>query len=220
MSDGVQNAAFAAGMPAWDTKPRYDPGVLVGNWYEERKKYHKANLDHTSSYRTDYNPYGGASPDFLVRRNAVHRGEGMGHKHLFGHHGKAYDKSLITWYDQDYNGRGLKRPTSQGLPDLREWKVGTQMAWIPEKTDFPIFGEPTNWGLAQEKIAEWHKDNCAAKTEEATKTDFTTTTKHFFGKVPEQTRVDRFYIGKSLNKQKSTVLPLSTKTLDALSAVS
>merc|ERR1712226_603070 len=184
MSDGVQNAAFAAGMPAWDTKPRYDPGVLVGNWYEERKKYHKANLDHTSSYRTDYNPYGGASPDFLVRRNAVHRGDGMGHKHLFGHHGKAYDKSLITWYDQDYNGRGLKRPPSQGLPDLREWKVGTQMAWIPEKTDFP------------------------------------TTTKHFFGKVPEQTRVDRFYIGKSLNKQKSTVLPLSTKTLDALSAVS
>ncbi|XP_075247130.1 uncharacterized protein LOC142340439 [Convolutriloba macropyga] len=120
-------------------------------------------------------------------------------------------------YYQDYNGRG--RPQSQTLPDQREWKVGTQMAWIPENSDHPISREPTNRGLAQTKIANWHREKCASASD-AGRTDFTTTTKYFFGKVPEQTRVDRFYIGKSLNKQKSTVLPLSSKTLDALATAS
>ena len=59
MGDPVGNASFAAGMPAWDTKPRYVPGVLVGNWYEERRRYSKDAMKHNSSYRTDYNPYSG-----------------------------------------------------------------------------------------------------------------------------------------------------------------
>ena len=104
---------------------------------------------------------------------------------------------------------------SQGLPEAREWKVGTQMAWVPEKSDFPIFGEPTNWGLAQSKIADWHKENCKSATQTG-QTDFTTTHKYFYGKVPEQTRVDRFYIGRSLNKQKSTVLPITERTANAM----
>ncbi len=215
--EGVANAAFAAGMPAWDVKPRYDPGVLIGNWYEERRRYSKANIDHNSSYRTDYNPYSGISPDYLVRQNGVFLNSGVGKEHLFGHHGNKYSNNLITWYDQDYNKRSRRQ--SQLLPDQRDWKIGSHMAWIPERTDHPIYGEPTNWGLAQEKIGQWNKDRCQSANSPG-KTDFTTTYKYMYGKVPEQTRVNRFYIGKSLNKQKSTVLPLSDKTVSALSVAS
>ena len=203
-------------MRGWSIKPRYISGVLIGNWFEERQKYLKLKPPQDSSYHTDYNPYPGALPDVLVRRHSVFTNEGIGKDHLLGHHGKKYCSNLVTWYDQDYNG---KKPKKQdALPEQREWKIGTHMAWVPEKSDYPCFGEPTNWGLTDSKLQEWHKDRCEAANLQKP-TDYSTTHKIFYGKCPDQTVVNRFYIGKSMNKGKSTVLPLSKDTLKALGQV-
>lgn len=64
-------------------------------------------------------------------------GDGVPPKFLLYHHGDKYMKNLITWYDQDYNQR--KPAEHNKLPELRNFSTQV-MAWIPERSDYPIQG--------------------------------------------------------------------------------
>jgi len=65
------------------------------------------------------------------------RNDGLGKELLFYHHGNRYSNNMISWYDEHYNKR--ERDEKNKLPELRHWD-SHQLAWIPEKTDYPIQG--------------------------------------------------------------------------------
>ena len=72
-----------------------------------------------------------------MRRKHWLRGDGIGSRFILRHHGHVYDDNLITSYDQEYNKR--ERRGRNVLPPLRKWD-STNISWIPEKSDFPIYG--------------------------------------------------------------------------------
>lgn len=63
--------------------------------------------------------------------------QGLDKKFVFSHSGayKNYSNNLISWYDQQFNGRE-KEST---LPKSRTWD-GRTLAWAPERTDHPLQG--------------------------------------------------------------------------------
>jgi hypothetical protein len=140
--------------PGWKIETRYSPGVLIGNWQEDRLRDEKRYYKHASTYSIDFKNYPGASPDVLIRRNAELNNSGLPSGVLFGR-GTEPRQDLITWYDQDYNGR--VREGHDKLPELRNWS-SSSMSWVPEKSDYPIQGEPTNYGLQKKLQPRWSKD--------------------------------------------------------------
>ncbi|GFO02185.1 hypothetical protein PoB_002869000 [Plakobranchus ocellatus] len=154
ITDHVDFSKF--GVPSWRIEQRYSPGVLIGNWSEERLKFPGNKYKHNSTNRIDFKGYGQIHPDVNIRRKAKLGGEGIPADMLFRHHGRCYDNMLITLYDENYNGRWRENK----LPPLRKWD-SQSLGWLPEKTDHPLRGEPTNWGLkeaVEEETLQRQKD--------------------------------------------------------------
>lgn len=142
-------------MPGWRTEQRYSNKTLIGNWCEERKQFRRGTHSNTSTHLTDYRLYEGHKPDILTRRAALMRNEGMKKQHLFTHHGKTYSNNLISWYDEQFNNR--PREEGDRLPDLRQWD-GHKLAWAPERSDYPMQGRPTNFGLHDKMKRKWIRE--------------------------------------------------------------
>ncbi|XP_041354432.1 uncharacterized protein C1orf158 homolog [Gigantopelta aegis] len=139
-------------IPGWRIEQRYSPGVLIGNWSEERHRYAKQRYHHNSTHRTDFRNYGSSKPDVIIRRAGELRNEGLSRKHLLNHHdGNKYSSNMVSSYDEHFNGRWKENPK---LTRMRTWN-GQRLQWAPEKSDFPLLHEPTNFGLWTEKQKKW-----------------------------------------------------------------
>jgi len=140
------------GLPGWRVERDFRNQVLLGNWYEERRRFTRTNYKHTTTHSSDYQGY----PDFVAdkyprREHAIAR-EGRPEQLLTRHHGDAYDNVKITNYDEHYNRR--ERVGRNKLPPLRRYNTH-KMGWDPEVSQHPITGMPTNWGLREAKKREW-----------------------------------------------------------------
>uniref|UniRef100_A0A8D2LNX3 Chromosome 1 open reading frame 158 n=1 Tax=Varanus komodoensis TaxID=61221 RepID=A0A8D2LNX3_VARKO len=129
-------------VPSWRIEPKYSTKVLIGNWLEERKKFIK---DHGGSgksvYREDFVSFPIETPDRTV---------GLPRKYVLTHHEEASHQNLVSQYDDQYNRHGY----NPCLPPLRKWN-GHKMAWVPEKTDYPLVEPPTNYGLFEHLVKKW-----------------------------------------------------------------
>uniref|UniRef100_A0A674K973 Cilia and flagella associated protein 107 n=1 Tax=Terrapene triunguis TaxID=2587831 RepID=A0A674K973_9SAUR len=76
--------------------------------------------------------------------------QGLPKQHLFTQHEEPSNRNLVTQYDDHYNRHGY----NPVLPPLRSWN-GQKLAWLPEKSDFPIFEPPTNYGLFEQLMKKW-----------------------------------------------------------------
>lgn len=147
-------------LPGWRIEQRFSPGVLIGNWGEECYTFRKGNVKHNSTHRMDFKSWGGSRPDVVVRRKAQLQNDGLGKESLFYHHGNRYSNNMISWYDEQFNKR--ERDDANKLPDLRSWD-SHRLAWLPEKSDYPIQGDPTTFGLHQKLRSKW-SDQVADET--------------------------------------------------------
>lgn len=142
-------------LPGWRIEQRYATDVLIGNWNEERRVFERWSWPFfDSTQRIDFKNYGKYLPDVTTRRKALEKHDGLGKEHLFAHHQKAYEGNRISWYDQQFNRREM---TESKLPPLRSWDR-QKLAWAPEKSDFPVQGHPTNYGLLRKLQEKWKKE--------------------------------------------------------------
>ncbi|XP_073459836.1 LOW QUALITY PROTEIN: cilia- and flagella-associated protein 107 [Aquarana catesbeiana] len=134
----------------WRTQQRYNTKVLIGNWAEERKQFRRSDLPTSSScYEIDFHRFPDSQPDRIQRRSYLKRMEGLPGRHVLSHHGEVGGRHLVSLYDDHYIRRG-----NSSLPPLRTWD-GRSLAWLPERSDFPVTDPPTNFGLLQEKQKLW-----------------------------------------------------------------
>ncbi|CAM4653087.1 unnamed protein product, partial [Lepidochelys olivacea] len=87
-----------------------------------------------SIYGTDFICFPDHRTDRTVRRTIMKKLDGLPKQHLFMHHEEPNNRNLVTQYDDHYNRHGY----NPVLPPLRRWN-GQKLAWLPEKSDFPIF---------------------------------------------------------------------------------
>lgn len=158
------------GMPGWRIEQRFAPGVLIGNWDEDRYKFQKGECKHNSTHKIDFQNYGSSRPDVTIRRKAQLTSEGLGKEFLFYHHGNRYSNNMISWYDEHFNKR--ERDEANKLPELRKWD-SHKLAWVPEKSDHPIEGEATNFGHFANLKKKWG-DQIANETHGDFDTTYTT----------------------------------------------
>ncbi|CAI9613704.1 unnamed protein product, partial [Staurois parvus] len=90
-----------------------------------------------------------SKPDRIQRRFYLKRMEGLPTQHLLSHHREPRGRHLVSLYDDHYMRHG-----NSTLPPLRSWD-GKSLAWLPERSDFPLTEPPTNFGLLQEKQKLW-----------------------------------------------------------------
>ncbi|XP_010219554.1 PREDICTED: uncharacterized protein C1orf158 homolog [Tinamus guttatus] len=134
-------------------EPKYSTKVLIGNWLEERKRFIKVSeKPGNSTYRKDFICFLDHKPDQTSRRTFMKRVMGLPKQHFFTHHKEPSNRNLVSDYDDSYNRHGHNIL----LPPLRRWN-GHSLAWIPEKSDFPILEPPTNYGLLEQLMKKWHK---------------------------------------------------------------
>ena len=98
-------------------------------------QFMKGENKHNSTNRTDFRNFGSHRPDVIVRRKGELRNHGLPPELVFHHHGNKYASNMVSWYDEDYNGRWREKK----LPKLRDWN-SHQLAWMPEKNDHPVQG--------------------------------------------------------------------------------
>ncbi|XP_048681068.2 arylacetamide deacetylase-like 3 isoform X2 [Caretta caretta] len=103
-----------------------------------------------SIYGTDFICFPDHRTDRTVRRTIMKKLDGLPKQHLFMHHEEPNNRNLVTQYDDHYNRHGY----NPVLPPLRRWN-GQKLAWLPEKSDFPIFEPPTNYGLFEQLMKKW-----------------------------------------------------------------
>ncbi|XP_053137259.1 cilia- and flagella-associated protein 107 [Hemicordylus capensis] len=142
-------------LPSWRIEPKYSTKVLIGNWLEERKKYIR---DHgevgKSIYRRDYVRFPGEVPDRTMMRKYMKKLDGLPKQYLLTHHGEPSHRNLVTQYDDQYIRHGY----NPLLPPLRKWSRH-KMAWLPERSDYPVAEPPTNYGLFEHLVKKWsHRD--------------------------------------------------------------
>lgn len=137
--------------PGWQIEKKYSTKVLVGNWVEERGKFTKATK-HTPqcNYRMEYIPRPDHRPDYISRWYTRRKMEGLPHNYLMTHHQEPWNRYLISTYDDHYNRHNY----NPSLPALRTWN-GQKLLWLPEKSDFPLLGPPTNYGLLEQLQQKW-----------------------------------------------------------------
>ncbi|CAL8095542.1 unnamed protein product [Calicophoron daubneyi] len=139
-------------------KHEYSPRVMIGNWFEERLKYLKDDKHRIeTTYRKNFTGEGTLKsyvPDVIFRRKIWLRNEGIGSE-LIRQERKHLEGRFITSYDQEFGNR--KREGINYLPPLRTWS-SRDLCWKPEKSDYPIIGSPTNWGLLEKKREVWKDD--------------------------------------------------------------
>lgn len=123
----------------------YSPGVLIGNWSEDRHRFEKGAFGiPNSTHRTDFIQYGSYQPDVIVRRDNQFKSTGLSAEFLFHHHGDKYLNNMNTWYEEYYNVPKPKPIHRQ----LRNYNF-IQSAWLPEKSDHPYQGPPIRYGLRE-----------------------------------------------------------------------
>jgi len=149
---GAQGDPMKWKMPGWRIEQRYSNKTLIGNWCEEVKLFQRGTHSNSSTHRTDFKLYPEHQPDTLIRRSALMRNDGLKKQNLFDHHGNKYSNNMISWYDEQFNKRD--REASDKLPDLRKWD-GHKLAWAPEKSDYPMQGKPTRYGLNENLKSRW-----------------------------------------------------------------
>uniref|UniRef100_U3J4Z4 Cilia and flagella associated protein 107 n=1 Tax=Anas platyrhynchos platyrhynchos TaxID=8840 RepID=U3J4Z4_ANAPP len=144
----------------WKIEPKYSTRVLIGNWLEERKRFIKptGKLGH-SIYSTDFVCFPDHKPEQTVRRTMRKKYEGLPAQHFFTHHEEPRSRNLVSEYDDKYNRHGY----DPLLPPLRTWN-GRKLAWIPQKSDFPILEPPTNYGLLEHLMKKRHKKEAGMMT--------------------------------------------------------
>ncbi|XP_037355977.1 cilia- and flagella-associated protein 107 [Talpa occidentalis] len=137
--------------PSWKIEAKYSSRVLTGNWEEERRKFTKAT-DKTpqSVYRAEYVPFPGHRPDQISRWYGKKKVEGLPYKHLITHHQEPSHRYLVSSYDDHFNRHNY----NPGVPSRRTWS-GQKLLWLPEKTDFPLLGPPTNYGFYEQLKQRW-----------------------------------------------------------------
>ncbi|XP_056324489.1 cilia- and flagella-associated protein 107 isoform X2 [Danio aesculapii] len=69
--------------------------------------------------------------------------QGVPSRQLLSHHDVPSSHYLVSLYDESYG-----RQTSSSLPTLRSWHPD-KLAWVPERSDHPVQGPPTKFGLAE-----------------------------------------------------------------------
>lgn len=188
-------------MPGWRIEQRFAPGVLIGNWAEEQHQFLKGNYKHNSTNRIDFQNYGSFRPDVIIRRKAQLQSDGLGAERLFYHHGNKYSNNMISWYDEQYNKR--QREEKDKLPETRHWD-GNSLSWVPEKSDYPIQGAPTNYGLHQKLQERW-----SAQIANETFGDYNTTYKADFLQTDKEDMVKTRYAfprGKSTSLHKANTI--------------
>ncbi|XP_030077960.1 cilia- and flagella-associated protein 107 [Microcaecilia unicolor] len=140
--------------PCWRVEKRYSNRVLIGNWLEERKKF-KRNLYPTSKSCQGIDfvvPFSDGRPDLILGRAFKKKNEGLPKQLLLSHHGELNHKHLVSVYDDHYMRHG-----NSSLPPLRKFN-GNKLAWLPEKSDYPIDEPPTNYGLLEFKRKTWQDE--------------------------------------------------------------
>ncbi|XP_075461173.1 cilia- and flagella-associated protein 107 [Ascaphus truei] len=156
-------------LSGWKIEQKYSNKVLIGNWLEERKKFKRSCLPKPKScYDIDFVSYPDSKPDQILRRSFMKRMEGLPSQHLLSHHGEPKSKHLVSLYDDHFLRHG-----NSSLPPLRSWD-GRCLAWIPERSDYPIEDPPTNFGLLQKKKKIWRENF----SEEDLKSIYTASYKH------------------------------------------
>eukprot|EP00731_Ephydatia_muelleri_P014341 Em0008g61a len=136
--------------PGWRIEQKYVPGVLVGNWYENRQMFQRGTLPSASTYRTVYKPYKSTDcpPDTTTRAHGVLMNCGLEKKFLFTHHGSHNAHNFTSFYHQDY--------TKRYSPGTRQWDRH-RLIWSPEKSDHPLEGESIRYGLKEQIEEKWKK---------------------------------------------------------------
>ncbi|XP_043108623.1 uncharacterized protein C1orf158 homolog isoform X1 [Puntigrus tetrazona] len=120
---------------------KYSNKVLIDNWAEERLHFSRDSETVNSSYRMDYTPHTSHRPDAVMCQRAFHRSEGLPLRQLFSHHDVPSSHCLVSQYDESYGRQ------ASSLPTLHSWS-SFKLARVPERSDHPIQGPPTNFGLA------------------------------------------------------------------------
>uniref|UniRef100_A0A8D2LLU5 Chromosome 1 open reading frame 158 n=1 Tax=Varanus komodoensis TaxID=61221 RepID=A0A8D2LLU5_VARKO len=90
------------------------------------------------------------STKVLIGNWLEERKKGLPRKYVLTHHEEASHQNLVSQYDDQYNRHGY----NPCLPPLRKWN-GHKMAWVPEKTDYPLVEPPTNYGLFEHLVKKW-----------------------------------------------------------------
>ncbi|XP_066493979.1 cilia- and flagella-associated protein 107 [Tiliqua scincoides] len=140
-------------LPSWRIEPKYSTKVLIGNWLEERKKFIRENGEPSKSvYRRDYVRFPMEVPDRTVMRRMKKKLDGLPRKYILTHHEEPSHRNLVTQYDDQYMRHGY----NPILPPLRKWNRH-KMAWVPEKSDYPIVEPPTNYGLFEHLLKKWNQ---------------------------------------------------------------
>ena len=164
-------------LPGWRIEQKYNTKVLISNWSEDRRKFERGSTSiGNSTQRTDFQHYPNQAPDVRIRRDAAMRSEGLPRKFLLTHPGSADKCNLISWYDQQINGRELRESS---LPNLRKWD-GKKLSFTPEKSDRPLQTCPTNFGLHSRMKEKWQRE---ADRESASV--FESTYKHSYNMLPD-----------------------------------
>lgn len=142
-------------LPGWRIEQKFNTNVLIGNWNEERRKFQRGNVSFgNSTHRHDFKRYDNYVPDMKVRREASNRNDGLPKELIFSHHGKSYSNNCISWYDALMNKREVREST---LPTLRQWDSKSS-AWVPERTDYPLQGPSTMFGLKEKLDRKWETE--------------------------------------------------------------
>lgn len=100
----------------------------------------------------DYQQNGYQKADCIIRRQTTVKAK-PAPEFLAYRNDTTYSDNMITWYDQDFNKRPRSETRDQ-LPPLRTFSTQV-MAWVPERSDFPVHGRPASWGLLEKKQKTW-----------------------------------------------------------------
>ena len=87
---------------------------------------------------------------------------GLDKEFLYKHHGDRYQDIDLSCYDQEYNKKIQQRP-------LRKWDQH-KLKWAPERTDYPLQGEGSKFGISEIKAKRDARDN--QETQKVTKSTF------------------------------------------------
>ncbi|XP_051767671.1 cilia- and flagella-associated protein 107 [Ctenopharyngodon idella] len=154
----MENSRDKWSQPGWRIEQKYGNKVLIGNWVEEKLQFARECKTANSSNRLDYTPHMLHRPDVVMRRKALHRSEGFPKRMLLSHHDVPSSHYLVSLYDESYG-----RQASSSLPTLRSWH-SDKLAWVPERSDHPVQGPPTKFGLAESLRARMEQQRAIVPT--------------------------------------------------------
>nr|CAD7267313.1 unnamed protein product [Timema shepardi] len=133
--------------------PEYNPAVLVGNWFEEQKKYIPNRLQHFSTYHIDFqSPNHILEPDNNFVPDKCIQNEGLGSELLLPYSNRYrsnYTSSSDLHYNHAVRCKEKTRPRHYN-PRFDQWRP--QQDWTCG------YGNLTHFGLLETKEEEWHKD--------------------------------------------------------------